>query len=46
MYLMTCTHCGKSFESISKPVEPIECHYCKTRLVDGKACVGVKKIKD
>lgn len=31
IYEFHCRECGKNFESLSKPYEPIECAHCKMR---------------
>ena len=39
-----CAACGKSFELIMKPWEPVECIHCKSIKVDKKFAVTAKHI--
>jgi putative FmdB family regulatory protein len=32
IYEFSCLECGKDFESLMKPHDPIECPSCKTRV--------------
>lgn len=31
IYEFHCSECGRDFESLSKPYEPVECAFCKMR---------------
>jgi putative FmdB family regulatory protein len=44
IYEFSCSACGKDFEIIMKPWDPVECVHCKAREVDKKFAVTAKHI--
>ena len=44
IYEFECSACGKGFECLMKPFDPVQCTHCKSVKVDKKFAVTAKHI--